>query len=272
MTEIEESARLYREGGAIVMTAVVVNGVAQDRPERSEVTFLLTADHLVTVRYADPMPFRTFDTRLARHPEQNQSAPAILVSLVESFVERIADVLESVASGLRGCSSAIFYDEEAEPARPAKPRTDLPTLIRQLGRKNQLLAILRESLLSFGRILPFLRQGADGWLKGGLSARIKAIARDLASLATYETQLEQQISFLHEATLGLINLEQNTIIKVFSVAAVLFLPPTLVGTIYGMNFEFMPELKWAFGYPFALGTMVVSAIVPYYWFKRRGWL
>ncbi|BBK41536.1 magnesium/cobalt transporter [Allostella vacuolata] len=271
MSEIEESARLYREGSAIVMTAVVIDGVAEDRPNRSDVTFLLTADHLVTVRYSDPMPFRNFETRLARHPEENLTAPAILLSLLESFVERIADVLEQVASDLRSCSTAIFYDEAPADGAPA-PRPDLQALIRRLGRKNQLLAILRESLLSFGRILPFLRQGADGWLKGGVSARIKAVARDLASLTTYEIQLEQQISFLHEATLGLINLEQNSIIKVFSVAAVLFLPPTLVGTIYGMNFEAMPELRWAFGYPFALATMVVSAIVPYYWFKRRGWL
>jgi magnesium transporter len=270
MSEIEESARLYREGTALVMTAVVVNGVADDRPVRADVTFLLTADHLVTVRYSDPMPFRTFATRLARHPDDNRTAPAILVSLLESFVERIADVLETVATDLHGCSTTVFYDSE-KPAAGAG-RTDLQALIRRLGRRNQLLAILRESLLGLGRILPFLRQGADGWLKGGLSPRIKALARDLTSLGSFESQLEQQIGFLHEATLGLINLEQNSIIKVFSVAAVLFLPPTLVGTIYGMNFDAMPELQWKFGYPFALLTMLVSAIVPYWWFKRRGWL
>lgn len=270
MSEIEESARLYREGGALVMTAVVVTGVGEKRPVRADVTFLLTADHLVTVRYSNPMPFRTFATRLARHPEDYKSAPAILLSLLESFVERIADVLETVATDLHGCSTTVFYDGEEE--GPDQERPDLRALIRQLGRRNRLLAILRESLLSFGRLLPFLRQGADGWLKGGLSSRIKAIGRDLNSLSTFESQLEQEIGFLHEATLGLINLEQNAIIKVFSVAAVLFLPPTLVGTIYGMNFEAMPELQWKFGYPFALGTMLLSAIVPYWWFKRRGWL
>lgn len=270
MSEIEESARLYREGGALVMTAAVVTGVAEKRPVRADITFLLTADHLVTVRYSDPLPFRTFASRLAKHPEDNRTAPAILLSLLESLVERIADVLEIVASDLHGCSTAIFYEDDE--ARAEGERQDLRALIRQLGRRNRLLAILRESLLSLGRILPFLRQGADGWLKGGLSARIKAIARDLNSLGSFESQLEQEIGFLHEATLGLINLEQNAIIKVFSVAAVLFLPPTLVGTIYGMNFQAMPELNWKFGYPFALGTMVVSAIVPYWWFKRRGWL
>lgn len=270
MSEIEESARLYRDGGALVMTVVVVTGVADKRPTRADITFLLTADHLVTVRYSDPMPFRTFASRLARHPDDNRTAPAILLSLLESFVERIADVLEIVATDLHGCSTTIFY--EGDDPGPDQERPDLRALIRQLGRRNRLLAILRESLLSLGRLLPFLRQGADGWLKGGLSSRIKAVARDLASLGAFESQLEQEIGFLHEATLGLINLEQNAIIKVFSVAAVLFLPPTLVGTIYGMNFAAMPELQWKYGYPFALATMVLSAIVPYWWFKRRRWL
>ena len=94
----------------------------------------------------------------------------------------------------------------------------------------------------------------------------------MRSLTAYESQLSSEIGYLHEATLGLINLDQNRIIKVFSIAAVLFLPPTVVGTIYGMNFETMPELKWAFGYPFALCLMLISATLPYWWFKRRGWL
>ena len=105
-----------------------------------------------------------------------------------------------------------------------------------------------------------------------MPARLKQLDRDLRSLTAYEGQLSSEIVYLHDATLGLINLDQNRIIKVFSIAAVLFLPPTLVGTVYGMNFEAMPELKWAFGYPFALGCMVLSAVLPYWWFKRRGWL
>lgn len=272
MAEIEESARLYTEGNGLVMTAVVVDGAHEGRPQRAEVTFLLTRDHLVTVRYSNPMPFRTFEARIAKQPEENGTATAVFVSLVESFVERIADVLEATSADLNRLSDAIFYDETAgrEPTEP--PKTDLQALIRMLGRKNRILSILRESLLSFGRLVPFLRQGGGDWMKNGLSVRLKAVERDIKSLTAYEAQLEQQIAFLHEATLGLINIEQNAIIKVFSIAAVLFLPPTLVGTVYGMNFEVMPELGWKFGYPFAILTMVLSAYVPYWWFKRRGWL
>ncbi len=121
-------------------------------------------------------------------------------------------------------------------------------------------------------MLAFFRQGAGERLKDGARARLRTLDRDVASLAEYDAQLSAEIGFLLQAAFGLIGVEQNTIIKVFSVAAVLFLPPTLVGTVYGMNFERMPELAWPFGYPFALVLMVLSAVAPYYWFKRRGWL
>lgn len=272
MAEIEESARLYAEGPALVLTAVVIDGMVEGRPSRSEVTFLLTREHLVTVRYSNPLPFRTLEARVAKQPDENDTAPAMFVSLLESFTERIADILESIAADLNRVSDTLFYGEP-ETTRPGtRAKTDLQGLIRLLGRKNRILAILRESLLSFSRLVPFVLQSGKDWLKTSASVRLKGLDRDLRSLAAYEAQLEQQISFLHEATLGLINIEQNTIIKVFSIAAVLFLPPTLVGTVYGMNFDFMPELDWTFGYPFALASMVVSAIVPFWWFKQRGWL
>lgn len=271
MAEIEESARLYEEQGALVLTAVVINGVAEGRPSRTQVTFVLTPDHLVTVRYADPVPFRSMEARLARQPEAHGSSDRLMASLLESIVERAADVLEGVAADLYEVSTRIFYDTDG--AVPAPGQThDLQTLIRRLGRKNLTVGILRGSLLSLGRLLPYLRQEGEAWLRDGVPARLKALERDVRSLQAYEVQLSSEITFLHDATLGLINLEQNQIIKVFSIAAVLFLPPTLVGTIYGMNFEAMPELKWAAGYPWALMLMVVSAVLPYWWFRRRGWL
>ncbi|TIU17101.1 MAG: magnesium transporter, partial [Mesorhizobium sp.] len=109
-------------------------------------------------------------------------------------------------------------------------------------------------------------------LQKEIRQRIKLVQRDATFLSDHATFLSNKINFLLDATLGLINLEQNQIIKIFSVAAVVFLPPTLVASIYGMNFDAMPELKWLLGYPFALGLMVLSAVVPYLFFKRRGWL
>lgn len=273
MGEIEDSARLYEEHGGLVITAVVIDGAARDRPSRAPVTFVLTPTHLVSVRYADPVPFRAFEAKCQRQPEAHTSGDRIFVSLLESIVERAADVLEMVSADLNEVSTKLFIDED-EPSRrkPRRAEDELQALVKRLGRKNMTVSILRESLLSLSRLVPFVRAGAGKRLGDGGQARLKQIDRDLRSLTAYEAQLSSEIGYLHEATLGLINLDQNRIIKVFSIAAVLFLPPTLVGTISGMNFEAMPELKWAFGYPFALVLMVCSAVLPHWWFKRRGWL
>ena len=272
MAEIEESSRLYEDRGALVMTAVVIDGAGEGRPARAQVTFVLTQAHLVSVRYADPVPFRTFEAKCQRQPELHTSSDRILASLLDSIVERAADVLEMVAADLNEVSVRLFFDDDQPRRRPKRAEDELQVLIKRLGRRNMTMAILRESVLSLTRLIPFLRQGTSEWLTDDGTRRLKMIERDLRSLSAYEGQLSSEIVYLHEATLGLINLAQNRIIKVFSIAAVLFLPPTVVGTIYGMNFEGMPELKWTFGYPFALIMMALSAAAPYYWFKRKGWL
>ena len=145
--------------------------------------------------------------------------------------------------------------------------------MRRLGHRNMAVAILRESLLSIERLIPYLGQRhLPGRAQQPSEAQLKQLERDVRSLSTHETQLSLEISYLHDATLGLINLEQTRVIKAFSIAAVLFLPATLVGTVYGMNFKSMPELEWSYGYPFALGLMVASAVIPYVWLRRSGWL
>jgi magnesium transporter len=270
MRAIEESARLYREGDAVFMTAVIIDGVSEGRPSRAQATFVLSPEHLVTVRYADPMPFRTFEAKMARQPELHSDASAIFASLLENIVERIADVLELVAAELNQVSTAIFLQGTKSGRNRSGRTSNLREQLIQLGRKNLTHAICRESLHSLSRLLAFAGQGS-ACVKDSTAARLRAVDADVRSLAAYEGQLSGEITFLQESTLGLINIEQNSIIKVFSIAAVLFLPPTLVGTVYGMNFRFMPELDWMFGYPMALGLMVASALVPYFWFKRQGW-
>ncbi|WP_043364513.1 magnesium transporter CorA family protein [Belnapia sp. F-4-1] len=286
MAEIEESSRLYEDRGAMVMTAVVVTGIAEHRrPSTAEVTFVLTPKTLVTVRYADPLPFRTFAAKCRRDPGAHDRSELVFLSLVENIVNRLADILEGTDAQLDALSERVFEsdgaaDEKAGASktgsinhtsgRPA--RADLQAVVKSLGRTNSLVGKLRESLLSIGRMLAYFRQGMGDRLKDGARARLRTLDRDVASLTEYDTQLSSEIGFLLEATFGLIGIEQNNIIKVFSIAAVLFLPPTLVGTVYGMNFEHMPELHWLFGYPFALVLMVASAVAPYYWFKQRGWL
>jgi magnesium transporter len=274
MREIEESARIYEEYGALFMTAVMIAGVSERRPVRSEVTFVLTPDHLVTVRYADPLPFKTFQQKCSRKPDDHDSSDLLFISLIQQIVARIADVLEKISTDLDSVAGDIFREEgvAAKGDETQKPQIDLQGTVRRLGRSSALLGKLRESLLSFSRILSFTRQSAESWLKPEMKAKAKSAERDITSLTEYAEHLASQIGHLQEATFSLINIEQNRVIKVFSIAAVLFLPPTLVATLYGMNFKNMPELGWEFGYPFALLLMVISALIPFYWFKRNGWL
>ncbi|ANF25523.1 magnesium transporter CorA family protein [Stutzerimonas stutzeri] len=265
LAEIEDSSRFYDEDGAIFMTTTVVMGIADRRPENAEVTFVLTKRCLVTVRYTELSAFRQFETKSSRQPSTYSSSHQIFLALADAVVDRIADVLESVQVQLQTLSRCIFDVRKEQ-------RTDLQQIIQQLGQHRSLLSQLGESLFSSTRQLAFYRLHANEPRQGAAKGLLKALERDVRSLGEHQARLLGDIAFLLDATLGLINIEQNAIIKVFSIAAVLFLPPTLVGTVYGMNFESMPELSWSFGYPMALGMMVISAIIPYAWFKFRDWL
>jgi magnesium transporter len=274
MAEIAESSRLYDEGEALFMTAAVVAGAGERRPVAASITFVVTPRALVTIRYADPLPFRAFEARCARHPELGAGAGRLFLALVGSVVERAARLLEGSEGELDTISDAIFpEDRGAGASRRAPPRrADLQAVVQQLGRANCLAARLRDSLQSLGRMLAFYRTAQGDRLDEAERAMLKGLDRDIRSLAEHEERIAAEIGFLLEATLGLIDIEQNRIIRVFTIAAVIALPPTLIGTIYGMNFEHMPELRWRLGYPMALLIMAASAVLPYLWFRRRGWL
>ncbi|GGM09433.1 magnesium transporter CorA family protein [Pseudomonas asuensis] len=272
MAEIEESSRLYESERALHMTTTVVSGFSEQQPTGSVLNFVLTPDWLVTVRYAELSAFHAFRTKLSQHPGLHKRSDTIFISLLDSLVDRIADILESVQAHHNRLANAIFREPKPDEEGPKEPKSDLQSILKQLGRSSLLLARLSDSLLGINRLLSYLHRAASEWICREAKAWMKTVERDSRSLGDYQNRMNNEISFLLDATLGLINIEQNGIIKVFSIAAVLFLPPTLVGTVYGMNFENMPELGWHFGYPLALVGMVVSAIIPYAWFKFRGWL
>jgi magnesium transporter len=266
MKEIEASSRLYREDGALFMTATVVTNAETETPETSALTFILAGDRLVTVRYADPLPFRAFAAYALRHPGACGDGHAVFVGLLEAIVDRIADVLEADGADLDRLSHEVFSRSAAQTSR------DFQKILSRLGRAGDLASKVRESLVSIGRLLAYAIQAVQARGRKSGSSRLKTIGRDVASLSDHASFLNHKVGFLLDATLGMINIEQNAIIKIFSVAAVVFLPPTLIASIYGMNFEHMPELDWPLGYPLALALMVASAILPYLYFKRRGWL
>jgi magnesium transporter len=264
MGEIEASSRLYYEEGAAFMTVILPARSEGEALQMSPVTFVLTSDRLITVRYHDPRAFQTFPQRAAKVNLGCTNAQAVLIALLEAVVDRLADIIERVQSEVDTISASVFQ---------TGPTQDLNAVLQQIGRKGDLASNIRDSLLSLQRLSGFLTQLAAQRKSDRESrARVKTLARDVSSLTDHSSFLSQKITFLLDATLGVINIEQNNIIKIFSIAAVAFLPPTLVASIYGMNFDWMPELDWPFGYPFALGMMVLSAVLPLWYFKRRGWL
>jgi magnesium transporter len=275
MGEIEASSRLYTENGALVMTAPVLHRATAEIPESGVITFILLTETLVTVRFVDPLPFAVFARRAERNPGMAATAQSALLGLLESITDRLADVLELAQADMEQVSREIFAKraevlggKQSREARRKAP--DLQDMLRRIGRVGDLATKARDSLLGLSRIAVFLN--AQGEMKKDIKGRIKTLSRDLGSITDHAHFLAGKVNFLLDATLGLINIEQNAIIKIFTVAAVAFLPPTLIASVYGMNFDAMPELHWRYGYLLAIGLMILSAIVPMWYFRRRGWL
>jgi len=267
MREIETSNRLYEENGVLFMTVTVAAKLDTLRPESTAITFILANTRLITNRYIDTQSFRNFISYAERHPLACNSPLVILAGLVEAIIERIADTLERVGNDLDAVSNSIFAVDPR-----TKVKRDLRGLLERIGFNGELNSKARESLVSLGRMLVFLQQSGSLALNDEQRSRFRSIASDAVALSDHASFLGSKVSFLLEATLGLINLEQNNIIKIFSVAAVMFMPPTLIASIYGMNFKHMPELDWEFGYLLAMTLMVGSGLGIYIYFKRRGWL
>ena len=267
MAEIEISSRLYKEGDGLYMTASLIVGGDTPDPQTCPVTFIIAAGRLVTVRYADPGVFRQV-TRQAEKSDFNlKDADGVFIMLLEAIVDRTADVLEKVGAETDAISRIVFKPGTSKDSAARNYKADL----HRLGRNGDLNSKVRESLVSLGRLVNFL-SAECGELHPGLRERTDTIAADIRSLSDHVSYIAGTTTFLLDAMLGLINIEQNAIIKIVSVVAVLIMPPTLVASIYGMNFTFMPELDWRFGYPLALAAMIAAATLPYLYFKRRGWL
>ncbi len=269
MREIEASNRLYVENGGYYMTAFIIYAIAQDVPATSAVTFILSGNRLVTVRYAEPKAFPMFLARAAKGDAPCATGVDIMIGLVESLIHRQADLIERIQDVVDRLAPSVFDIKGGQQTRGKR----LDVELRTIGKEGDITARVQESAFSIDRVLTFLanamrERGADS----RITKRIKSAQRDIASLLENMRFLSTRLEFLLEATLGMINIEQNQIIKLFSVAAVVFLPPTLIASIYGMNFKHMPELDWPWGYPLALVLMVLAAVLPYVYFRRKGWL
>lgn len=269
MLEIEISSRLYHEAGADFMTVLIPSQSDGEEPSVGPVTFILVGEQLVTIRYHEPRAFVTYAQRATKSAPDCENGVGVFVALAEAVVDRLADVIERADQEVDAISTTVFKQETGKPTRGR----DFDKVLLEIGRTGHLVSNIRSSLMSLDRMTVFAAQAISKRTRSeDIRERVKMLNRDVRSLADHAGFMAQKITFLLDATLGMINIEQNAIIKIFSVAAVVFLPPTLVASIYGMNFSFMPELEWPFGYPFAIGLMIVSAIGPYLFFKKKGWL
>jgi len=269
MQEIEISSRLYIENAARYMTATLMCQSDSDMPRTTAVTFILADHRLVTVRYDTPRPFPMVESKLARNCSPGITGEQVLMELLDAVIDRCADILERIGADVDTVSRDIF---EPESERHGNARRYSQILIA-IGRKGDLTSKVRESLVSIGRLVAFLSAVVEGvkWSKD-MREQLKTMQRDVHSLTDHASYLSNKITFTLDAMLGVVNLEQNNIIKLFSVMAVVLMPPTLIASIYGMNFKIMPELEWEHGYDFALIAMVAAAVLPYLAFKWKKWL
>lgn len=271
MAEIEPSSRLYEKDGALYMTVSVLRGVEEEQPTTSPIGFVLAGNRLVTIRYATPQPIRNFENHARRDPELVRDGPTALVRLTDAIIDRLADEIERVSMAMEELSREVFKNSGQERRIPVRKLT---ALLSRIGRVQTLLTKIRYSAVTTLRMLSFLGGSNRIHAEGHQDMRyhVASLTTDVTSLSEHTSYLIESLTFLLDATLGLISIEQNAAMKLFSWAAVVFLPPTLIAGIFGMNFRYMPELSWPYGYPIALGLMFASAVGPYLYFRRRGWI
>lgn len=265
LSEIESSSRHFVENGALYLSAPIMTASETSEPRLSPVGFIVTRERLITVRFDDLRAFKTAREQAEAHAPRSGLEAFTLV--IEAVIDRAADVLEGVGAHLEDLSQEVFH----EPAHTRRDSAAMRRLLRKVGGYGDRGSKMRGSLLAINRILPFVVDTADGTLPPELEGRLNAARGDVASLTAYVENLANKVQFLLDASLGLINIEQNDVFKILTVVSAVGVPPTLVASIYGMNFKLMPELEWRFGYPYAIALIVLSTVLPLVWFRRKGW-
>ncbi len=275
LTEIESSSRLYSEGPVLTMSMPVVTRTDEGL-QASVCGFVLAPDRLITLRFAPSIVVDHFKETPHETGEAGGAASAfIFAGLLEAFVDKQADALEQLRNDLDSMSHQVFHHRFSGKPDTARKRrnqeSELQAILVTLGRAYDTLSFLRDSQLGIARIAPYVTATAE-WLPKSVNARLESLHKDITSLNEFSTHLTDKVQFLLDATLGLISIAQNSLIKVLTIVSIVGIPPTLIAGIYGMNFHDMPELSWRFGYPYAWAVMILSAVLPLVLFRMKGWL
>jgi magnesium transporter len=269
LSEIEHSSRLQVDGQTLRLSAPLL--AHADTPEQTltPAGFIVSPKVLVTIRYAKLRVFEAVGARVAAEAEPNSAG--VFTLLLEGIVDRDADVLEHIAAELEAVSRAIFRRGAPPKGQGVRSDDSLRRTLAAVGQIGDRLSEIRATLLGVGRIVPFACEVGASWLSRDHFLRLNAVRQDIASLSDFEGHLATKSQFLLDAVLGFINTQQNDLFKILTIVSVVGVPPTLVASVYGMNFAFMPELHWRLGYPFALVLIVASAVAPILWFKWKRW-
>jgi len=271
LIEIESSSRLSVEDDRIIVSLPLVMRAGGGMPRTTPVGFVVSREILLTIRFES---LRAFEPTTLIHCATNGDAQAGIghfLTIVESIIDHLADVLEHVGTDLDSISSRIFSEELSHRHEPRKEGPNLRSVLRQVGRSGDLTAKISDSLLGMGRMIPYVIANAATYITQAEKRRLDNMARDISSLNDYETHLTDKIQLLVDVTLGFTNVDQNNVFRLLTVISVIGIPPTFFASMWGMNFKTIPEYDWAYGYPFGLTIIALSAIIPAAWFKWRGW-
>ncbi len=273
LAEVEVSSRLRRQGDALYLSLPVVFRDDGGQAKITPVGFVLSRDHLITIRYEALKAFATCRERVEEHAIAHPCASSTFVTLLEAIVDRLADILEEVGAELDEVADEVFgRDLDEKPGhRPKAQDANLRRTLRRVGRARTLVSKVRATLLGIARMAPFVEAEGEEWLAPGAKPRLETVRHDVGSLDEYEVHLSDKVQFLLDADLGLINIEQNDRFRILTVVSIVGIPPTFVASMYGMNFKHMPELDWAWGYPYGLAMIALSAFVPLAYFRVKGW-
>ena len=270
LSEIERSSRIYVEKGALYLSMPLITPVSDEETVLTPFGFVLTGDVLLTVRFGRSAAVDTVQTAVGSLAEV--TADDVFARILEAMVDRSADRLEHLGAFLDQISRSTFRVDEPRQRNLSKASGELRDGLRNVGRTGDRLSQIRDTLLGLDRISASVIETPHCDISADVQHRLKAVHGDVQSLNSYEEHLTTKVQFLLDATLGFINIEQNDIVKILTVASVVGVPPVFFAGVWGMNFKNIPELSWSFGYPFAWAVMALSAVIPLVWFKRRGWL
>jgi magnesium transporter len=272
LEEIEFSSRLQYEDDVFTISVPVTPhkkpGNGED--ETSPLGFVLTRDLLVTIRFAHLHTMESIIKRVERRP---RGAPDIFMVIIEAMIDYGADRMEELRAEALRISRRIFHKDmqELQKSRVSQVNAMLRDTLVEIGDMGERMSFIRDTLLVLQRAVPFVIEHGDGWMDSQVKARLKMAAADVQSLNDYEVHLTDKLQFLLDADLGFISTEQNDLFKIMTIWSVAGIPPVLFAGLWGMNFHFMPELSWHWGYPLAITTIVLSTVIPLSWFKYKGW-